>query len=49
MLRLTGYFSALAGAVFWVLGCPLARTLYHSPEAGFYLEVLGPAMPAALF
>ena len=49
MLRLTGYFSALAGAVFWVLGCPLARTLYHSPEAGFYLEVLGPAMPLLYF
>ena len=49
MLRLTGYFSALAGAVFWVLGCPLAQTLYHSPEAGFYLEVLGPAMPLLYF
>ena len=49
MLRLTGYFSALAGAVFWVLGCPLARTLYHSPGAGFYLEVLGPAMPLLYF
>lgn len=49
MLRLTGYFSALAGAVFWVLGRPLAQTLYHSPEAGFYLEVLGPAMPLLYF
>ena len=49
MLRLTGYFSALAGAVFWVLGCPLAQTFYHSPEAGFYLEVLGPAMPLLYF
>ena len=45
MLRLTGYFSAWAGAVFWVWGGPLAQTLYHSAEAGFYLEVLGPAMP----
>ena len=35
MLRLTGYFSALAGAVFWVWGVPLAQTLYGSAEAGF--------------
>ena len=45
MLRLTGYFSALAGAAFWVWGRPLARMLYRSEEAGFYLEILGPAMP----
>ena len=47
MLRLTGYFSALAGAVFWVWGMPLARLLYSADgeEAGFYLTVLGPAMP----
>ena len=49
MLRLTGYFSTLAGALFWVLGHPLAQTLYHSTEAGFYLEVLGPAMPLLYF
>ncbi|MFR9067930.1 MAG: oligosaccharide flippase family protein [Faecalibacterium prausnitzii] len=30
MLRLTGYFSALAGALFWVWGRPLAQLLYHS-------------------
>ena len=24
---------------------PLAQLLYHSPEAGFYLEILAPAMP----
>ena len=47
MLRLTGYFSALAGAVFWVWGGPLADLLYgeNGAEAGFYLTVLGPAMP----
>ena len=45
MLRLTGYFSALAGAAFWVWGRPLARMLYRSEEAGFYLEVLGPVLP----
>ncbi len=45
MLRLTGYFSALAGTVFWVWGLPLAQLLYHSAEAGFYLETLAPAMP----
>lgn len=45
MLRLTGYFSALAGALFWVWGGPLAQGLYGSPEAGFYLQVLAPAMP----
>ena len=45
MLRLTGYFSALAGTLFWVWGRPLAQLLYHSPEAGFYLEMLAPAMP----
>ena len=45
MLRLTGCFSALAGALFWVWGEPLALLLYHSQEAGFYLRVLGPAMP----
>ena len=47
MLRLTGYFSALAGAVFWVWGGPLADLLYgeNGTEAGFYLTVLGPAMP----
>ena len=49
MLRLTGYFSALAGAVFWVWGEPLAVTLYGSAEAGFYLHVLGPAMPLMYF
>ena len=45
MLRLTGCFSALAGALFWVWGQPLAQLLYQSDEAGFYLKVLGPAMP----
>ena len=45
MLRLTGYFSMLAGTLFWVWGRPLAQLLYHSPEAGFYLETLAPAMP----
>ena len=45
MLRLTGYFSTLAGAAFWVWGRPLARTLYRSEEAGIYLEILGPALP----
>ena len=45
MLRLTGYFSALAGALFWVWGRPLAQALYHSAEAGFYLQTLAPAMP----
>ena len=45
MLRLTGYFSALAGAAFWVWGQPLAEALYGSAEAGSYLIILGPAMP----
>lgn len=45
MLRLTGYFSALAAALFWVWGVPLAQGLYGSGEAGFYLRVLAPAMP----
>ena len=45
MLRLTGCFSALAGALFFVWGQPLAQLLYQSEEAGFYLKVLGPAMP----
>ena len=45
MLQLTGYFSALAGAAFWVWGQPLAQALYHSAEAGFYLQALAPAMP----
>ena len=45
MLRLTGYFSMLAGTLFWVWGEPLALLLYHSREAGFYLETLAPAMP----
>ena len=47
MLRLTGYFSALAGAVFWVWGAAAARLFYgpDGAEAGFYLTVLGPAMP----
>ena len=45
MLRLTGCFSALAGALFWVWGEPLALLLYHSQEAGSDLRGLGPAMP----
>ena len=45
MLRLTGYFSALAGTLFWVWGRPLAKLLYQSADAGFYLETLAPAMP----
>ena len=45
MLKLTMYVSALAGAVFWVWGRPLAAALYGSPEAGGYLEILAPAMP----
>ena len=45
MLRLTGYFSALAGVLFWVWGRPLAQLLYQSADAGFYLETLAPAMP----
>ena len=40
MLRLTGYFSALAGVLFWVWGRPLAQLLYQSADAGFYLETL---------
>ena len=45
MLRLSCYVSALVGALFWLWGEPLARALYDSAEAGFYLRVLGPAMP----
>ena len=45
MLRLTGYFSALAGVLFRVWGRPAAQLLYQSADAGFYLETLAPAMP----
>lgn len=45
MLRLTGYFSALAGVLFWVWGKALAQLFYNSPEAGEYLETLAVAMP----
>ncbi len=45
MLRLTLYFSALVGAVFWTWGRPLTAALYGSEEAGAYLEILAPAMP----
>ena len=45
MLSLTGYFSMLAGVLFWVWGNTLAQLLYGSAEAGFYLQVLAPAMP----
>ena len=45
MLRLTGFFSALAGALFWAWGPAVAGILYGSAEAGFYLQVLAPAMP----
>lgn len=45
MLSLTMYFSLFVGAVFLVWGRPLALLLYKSEEAGFYLQVLGPAMP----
>lgn len=45
MLRLTGFFSALIGALFWVWGAAAARLLYGSAEAGFYLRTLAPAMP----
>ena len=45
MLRLTGCFAALAGVLFWVWGRPLAQLLYHSREAGFYLETLAPVLP----
>ena len=45
MLRLTGYFSALCGAVFCIWGGPVALALYDDANAGFYLCVLGPAMP----
>lgn len=45
MLCLTGYFSTLAGALFWVWGGRLAQLLYGSTEAGLYLKILAPAMP----
>lgn len=45
MLALTMHFSLFVGAVFLVWGRPAALLLYHSEEAGFYLQVLGPAMP----
>lgn len=45
MLCLTGWFSAFAGAMFWVWGMPLAAAVCGSAEAGFYIETLGPAMP----
>ena len=34
------WLLVLAGTLFWVWGRPLAQLLYHSPEAGFYLETL---------
>ena len=45
MLRLTGFFSALAAALFWCWGPDAAGLLYGSAEAGFYLQVLAPALP----
>ena len=45
MLRLTAFFSVLTGAVFWVWGQALTEALYGSAEAGFYIQVLAPAMP----
>ena len=45
MLLITMYFSLWIGAIFWVWGKPLALAAYGSREAGFYLEVLAPAMP----
>jgi stage V sporulation protein B len=45
MLTLTMYFSAFVGAIFMVWGKQIAQCLYHSAEAGFYLQVLAPAMP----
>ncbi len=45
MLRLTGYFSALAGAAVLGVGTAAGRALYGSAEAGLYLVILGPAMP----
>ena len=38
MLRLTVYFSAFVGMVFWVWGQPLGLVLYGSREAGAYLD-----------
>ena len=51
MLRLTGYFSALAGAVFWVWGAAAAQLFYgpDGAEAGFYLTVLGPDAAGLLY
>ena len=45
MLRLTGFFSALAAALFWCWGPDAAGLLYGSAEAGFYLQVLAPVLP----
>ena len=45
MLRLTGFFSALAAALFWCWAVRLARLLYHSPEAGFIWRCWPGAMP----
>lgn len=45
MLQITMYFSLWIGAIFLVWGQPLTQALYGSSEAGFYLEVLAPAMP----
>ena len=44
MLRLTGFFSALAAALFWCWGPDAAGLLYGSAEAGFYLQVLAAAL-----
>ncbi len=38
MLRLTGYFSALAGAVFWVWGRPLAQLFVPKCGCRVYLK-----------
>ena len=45
MLQLTGFFSALAAALFWCWGPDAAGLLYGSAEAGFYLQVLAPVLP----
>ena len=45
MMFLTGTVAVLAGGLFTLYAEPLAEMLYHDPEVGFYIRVLGPVMP----
>lgn len=49
MMKITGLFSALAGAAFVLLGQPLAGALYGDAEVGGYVHILGFVAPFMYF